>query len=61
MKIKKVRCCVQLYSMMHLYEEAVNNALHVDLELAKSVADRPAADRTNAGPRAAGETTSPAG
>lgn len=44
MKVKKVRCCVQLYSMMHLYEEAVNNALHVDLELAKSVADRPEED-----------------
>jgi hypothetical protein len=44
MKMKKVRCCVQLYSMMHLYEEAVNNALHVDLELAKSVADRPEDD-----------------
>lgn len=45
MKLKKVRCCVQLYSMMHLYEEAVNNALHVDLELAKSVADRPEEDQ----------------
>ncbi|QDZ20154.1 vacuolar protein sorting-associated protein [Chloropicon primus] len=44
MKMKKVRCCVQLYSMMHLYEEAVNNALHVDLELAKTVADRPEED-----------------
>ena len=44
MKMKKVRCCVQLYSRMGLFEEAVNNALHVDLELAKAVADRPEDD-----------------
>jgi len=43
-KSKMVRCCVQLYSMMGLYEEAVNTALHVDLELAKSIADRPEDD-----------------
>ena len=41
---KKVRCCVQLYSMMHLFEEAIMNALHLDLELAKSIADRPEDD-----------------
>uniref|UniRef100_F6ZGD4 Vacuolar protein sorting-associated protein 18 homolog n=1 Tax=Ciona intestinalis TaxID=7719 RepID=F6ZGD4_CIOIN len=34
------QACVHIYTVMALYEEAVNMALKVDVELAKSIADR---------------------
>eukprot|EP01102_Stenamoeba_stenopodia_P010615 TRINITY_DN321_c1_g3_i2.p1 TRINITY_DN321_c1_g3~~TRINITY_DN321_c1_g3_i2.p1 ORF type:complete len:980 (-),score=215.52 TRINITY_DN321_c1_g3_i2:2222-5161(-) len=43
-KYNKIRACVLIYSGMGLYEEAVDLALKVDLELAKENADRPEDD-----------------
>eukprot|EP00736_Rhodelphis_marinus_P011772 Rmarinus@m.19227 len=40
----KKRACVQLYASMGLYEEAVNLALEVDVELAKDSANMPEDD-----------------
>lgn len=37
----RLRACVRLYELMGLYHEAVRLALHVDLDLAKSVCSRP--------------------
>lgn len=38
------RACVHIYSLMNLYEEAVDMALLVDVELAKQQADKPDED-----------------
>ncbi|KAK3096988.1 hypothetical protein FSP39_005437 [Pinctada imbricata] len=38
------RACVHIYSLMELYEEAVDLAIHVDVELAKEMADKPEDD-----------------
>merc|ERR1712054_731586 len=43
-KYNKKRACVLIYSQMGLFEEAVDLALTVDLELAKDNADRPEDD-----------------
>jgi hypothetical protein len=40
-KEQKLRACVHIYGRMGLYEEAVDLALRVDLELAKLYADKP--------------------
>ena len=37
----KHRACVYIYSLLHLYEEAVKLALQIDIELAKFCADKP--------------------
>ncbi|ESO97284.1 hypothetical protein LOTGIDRAFT_214111 [Lottia gigantea] len=41
---KHTKACVYVYSIMGLYEEAVDMALSVDVELAKSMADKPDED-----------------
>ncbi|KAK3243890.1 hypothetical protein CYMTET_46480, partial [Cymbomonas tetramitiformis] len=38
---RRHRSCVHLYCMLHMYEEAVALALHVDIDLAKQVAEKP--------------------
>jgi len=45
-KENKVTACVLIYSSMGLYEEAVELALKVDIELAKFHADKPEEDDT---------------
>jgi hypothetical protein len=35
------RACVEIYSLMQLYDEAVESALRIDVDLAKQIADRP--------------------
>lgn len=42
----KHQACVYIYSLLHLYEEAVKLALTVDLELAKYCADKAEDDET---------------
>ncbi len=41
----KTRACVLIYSALELYEEAVELALQVDIELAKQQADKPDEDK----------------
>ncbi|KAL5007275.1 hypothetical protein ScPMuIL_016081 [Solemya velum] len=41
---KQSRACVHIYSLMNLYEEAVDLALTVDVELAKQQAEKPDED-----------------
>lgn len=43
-ELKLTRTCVKLYSLMGLYEEAVQLALEFDVELAKSIAQKPESD-----------------
>lgn len=42
----KTQACVYIYTLLHLYEEAVKLALKVDLELAKYCADKADDDDT---------------
>lgn len=42
----KTQACVYIYTLLHLYEEAVKLALKVDLELAKYCADKAEDDET---------------
>nr|XP_039247799.1 vacuolar protein sorting-associated protein 18 homolog [Styela clava] len=39
--VKLQKACVEIYNVMTLYEEAVSLALKVDVDLAKSIANRP--------------------
>lgn len=41
---KHKAACVHIYSIMGLYEEAVDLALQVDIEMAKANADKPEDD-----------------
>lgn len=44
--LKLTKTCVKLYSAMELYDEALNLALDIDIELAKEIASKPESEET---------------